>query len=482
MSFIMNEADYCVSMCSDETDYTLEGLPDIRIVPNALYLPKNPDRDQDYFGIFDQYGRLVNECSMFWHRDNILSVHPREAKISHLWDYHTIDSAVYCGHISLHYGHVLLDFIARLWFLNQNVSVPKKILVHSSFTKEEILARSWFREILDLVGIDPQNIHIFDIPIKVRRLYAPNPGCEADSYVYKGFLSFCHELGDKARLDTPPKNRPVYLSRRKLDRGTSCFERESDIVSFFAKKGIEEIFPEQLSIKEQIVNFSSAYPVLGVSGSSFHTSIFSRNPKAVGIHFRKNLTETFFSLDRANGADIDYLYARSAHPIFPTHEGFAHTIKIENINGFCEDVYSVWESKFSNNKIVHEEKNVHEDFFYLKDYQNKWLKVMKHDGQIVAGNDFGEDRISCMLKCVSKGTEYFLIADHSTGFPIQTPDYRRGKRRIPVIRDGVYLQLEKGRYLRSPSLDNYCPVDFEAVKPDMWEMFSFIRPENAGVS
>lgn len=342
---MLKEAMKCSSLSLDIHDYTLQGLPDIRIVPNALYLPKNPGHGEGYFGIFDKYGRLVNECSMFWHKKNILSSHPRETKISHLWDYPEIDSAVYCGHVSLHYGHVLLDFLSRLWFLNENVLVPKKILIHSEFSKKEILETKWFNEILQLTKIDPENILLFDTPIKIKKLFAPNPGCEADSYVYKGFIDFCHKIGEFALSGMNKIDYPVYLSRRKLLSGTKCFSNENFIVDYLERKGVKEVFPEELSLKEQISLFSGKYPIIGTCGSSFHTSIFSKNPVGVAINFSSQLTESFFAIDRANDADIDYLYPRNSHEVSPSVNGFPKTIEIDNPYEFMREVFDIWEKK-----------------------------------------------------------------------------------------------------------------------------------------
>ncbi len=470
---MFSEAMKCKSNSKDNQDYTIEGLPDIRVVPNALYLPKNPHRDQGYFGIFDRYGRLVNECSMFWHKDNILSSHPRETKISQLWDYHEIDSAVYCGYIGLHYGHVLLDFVSRLWFIKQNLLLPKKYLIHSHYTKEEILSKSWFCELIALIGIDPNDIILFDIPIKIKTLYAPNPGCEADSYVYTGFTDFCNQVGDDAIQGIDKIDYPVYLSRRKLSYGSLCLDNEDYIVDYLIQRGVKEIFPERLSIREQISIFSGKYPVLGISGSAFHTSVFSRKPKAVGIHFGPALTETFFAIDRANHADIDYFYAKHMHSVEPSRPGFPRTIKIENPEKFMSEVFECWEIKVKNIPVSSEKKSsLQGDEFFIQDHAAKWIKIMKHNGEIVSDSSFGEDRISCMAKIIQNENGAFIMADHSIGFPIFAADKADGQRSIAVKIDGAHIMLDDGRYLRSPAIGDYTPVDFTGNSPSSWEKFT----------
>lgn len=475
---IKNELKHCVSTCRDGQIYQFSGYPDIRIVDNAFYLPKNPHRDNDFFGVFDKYGRLVNECSMFWHRDNRLSMHPREAKICHLWDYHTIDSAIYCGYVGLHYGHVLLDFVSRIWPLKQNLRLPKKILIHSHFTRSEILSRKWFREILDIACIDPEDIILFDIPIKINKLYAPNPGCEADSYVYKGFMDFCNSVGEEALSKVPSIDYPVYLSRRNLNSGSICLQNEIELVSFFEQKGIKEVFPEKLSIYDQIAIFSGKYPILGISGSSFHTSIFSKSPKGVGINFSEELTETFFALDRANNADIEYVYSPYMKQIIPSNKGFPITVSIENPKKFAFDVYELWERKIDKNDIENKNETEIGKIYNIKDHTGKWLKALKHNGEIVSSSSFGEDRISCMLTLISENNSTFINADHQLGFPIFAAGMTSGQKKINVnIDDGNWIASD-GKYLRCPSNYEYCPADFNSRNKSTWEKFHFIESLN----
>lgn len=94
---------------------------------------------------------------------------------------------------------------------------------------------------------------------------------------YKDYIRFRFSADDDedatARINGG--SRRIFMSRGKLDRPHRRMTNSVEAVRLFEAAGFEVVFPEDLSIREQIRLFQGATVVAGEAGSALHNSVFS---------------------------------------------------------------------------------------------------------------------------------------------------------------------------------------------------------------
>ncbi len=93
----------------------------------------------------------------------------------------TIDRAVFGGYLFKHFGHFLLEGMARTWWPSPSARLPP---LYISITASTI--KSYMRGALDLVGAAGQHQVITreDGPVLVKELIVPDPGMEVGSWIH----------------------------------------------------------------------------------------------------------------------------------------------------------------------------------------------------------------------------------------------------------------------------------------------------------
>ena len=76
-------------------------------------------------------------------------------------------------------------------------------------------------------------------------------------------------------LDVSKPIEAVYLSREKLAWKRDDVINEAELVEALTNAGVTVIYPERLSIPEQVAIFRRAKIIFGQCGSAFHTSFFA---------------------------------------------------------------------------------------------------------------------------------------------------------------------------------------------------------------
>ncbi len=74
--------------------------------------------------------------------------------------------------------------------------------------------------------------------------------------------------------DHRPERR-LFVSRMHLAKQTRSLINREEVESLFRKSGFETIYPEQMSLREQVAVFSNAAVIAGEAGSGMHNSIFA---------------------------------------------------------------------------------------------------------------------------------------------------------------------------------------------------------------
>jgi capsular polysaccharide biosynthesis protein len=201
--------------------------------------------------------------------------------------------SIFCGWLIPHYGHFLMETLSRLWCLNElNTSEFTFVFNYYNEGNHFIDEKMWAKELLLSFGVTPDKIIFADGNYYVERLYIPSQSLilhssvnsKAQAYIWNTIKNHLTK-----RLEKTPKK--VYLSRSKLVRDKRKMLNEIDVESAFKEAGFTIIYPETMSLTEQVTLMASANVVAGPSGSALHNAAFMKKDALV-----ISLTTTDFCL------------------------------------------------------------------------------------------------------------------------------------------------------------------------------------------
>ena len=174
-----------------------------------------------------------------------------------------VDEAVYCGPLFDHFGHFLLESLARL--SNRPPDAPGVLLWAADAGGGGAGFRPWQREILDLLGLPAQRIAT-RVPFEVRRLTVPAPG-----FVVRHAFTAAHAAFLSVMPWRPEPGRRVWLSRRKVPGAARpAFHA---LEPALAAAGWRVIVPEDLPVRDQLAELAQAEQVAGEMGSALHALV-----------------------------------------------------------------------------------------------------------------------------------------------------------------------------------------------------------------
>lgn len=151
----------------------------------------------------------------------------------------------FLGSVHPHFGHALLEGLARLWglpdFLRQYPD--GRLIVYEPEVPDFAL------ELLKLAGVPLGRIKLMDQPLRVERLHVCDPALRTHHWVSAEQVRLWRQMA--GRVDSGLNSgRRVFLSRR-----TAPARRlidEENVEHAFALAGYEIVAPETLSVVEQV--------------------------------------------------------------------------------------------------------------------------------------------------------------------------------------------------------------------------------------
>jgi capsular polysaccharide biosynthesis protein len=220
------------------------------------------------------------------------------------------DSALYGGLSWPHFGHFLTDGMSRLWALDhvpQSLPVVYLDRAHPDFGSEPFSAT-----VVRYLQLESRLIR-FRRPTMVRRLFIPAPAIEHAFRIY--FSQAAPHVRTATRVlkfrRSAFSGRPVYLSRSNLPSDLRRSAQERELEQKLAKIGMETLYPEQLSMEDQIDIFNNSPVVAGMIGSAFHTELFrleGNTGKLVILGWEK-INNRYRMIDAIKDSDVTYVNA-----------------------------------------------------------------------------------------------------------------------------------------------------------------------------
>ncbi|MDA9355324.1 glycosyltransferase family 61 protein, partial [Amylibacter sp.] len=191
------------------------------------------------------------------------------------------------------YGHFLIEHLMKLVIINNlSKTLPDKkivIVVESPCPKWK----------LDLISIIANiDYEIFELDSHVD-LIGSTYISTYPSYNYELFTTARQTILSKLQIKNTKEKLKLYISR-KLAKDRKILN-EDEIIEQLTVQGFTVIYPELLSINEQISLFSNADTVLGMHGSGLANIIFCENVKLIELMPCAKFNTMFFGISMVLG-------------------------------------------------------------------------------------------------------------------------------------------------------------------------------------
>ena len=223
-------------------------------------------------GCLDAQGKLVEESTVY---NAFGGKYEYDSSIQHV-----DETVLYIPIIPKQWGHFLIDTVSRLWiFLDNRFDVKDtKIYVNIwGFSENKITGN--YKKFLEYLGIFGK-IKIVDHPIQASEVWIPTYTMSfAKTYnlEYKTVLEYVtKQIMESDKVTHLQHYDYIYLSRTKLPTSKMKEIGEIDIERFLEDNGFKILYPEELSLEEQVFYFQTSKIVAGMSGTIMHNIGFAR--------------------------------------------------------------------------------------------------------------------------------------------------------------------------------------------------------------
>lgn len=201
---------------------------------------------------------------------------------------------VYLGMLHGHFGHFLVESLARAWFL---IDHPQAQVIFHHRTGASRSIRPYWQTAFQALGLDMGRITFAARDLVVDRLVLPSAQYEVRGQLSPGYSVVYWHIRDAIARSFPKRDFPrrVYLTRRQFNKfelrpGRNQPEakvlatnirmalNEEEAERYFEKRGYTVVAPETLPFDEQIIMMAQATHVAGIAGAALHMILFNSNP------------------------------------------------------------------------------------------------------------------------------------------------------------------------------------------------------------
>lgn len=249
---------YTYTSVRNKKDYKYVDIsPKIKTIKNGFILPWISTHEG---GVMDYNGDFINSSR---HAGSWLNIGggydlPIDYEVRH-------EKVVYLGFYIKHWGHYIIDCIGRYWSIEQLINIDKSYSFILLSRDENFIDGNYCR-LLELLGIDYSRISIckkatqYDEVIIPDDIRSENENCSVQMRnLYKRISCQVN-----AELIIPEK---IYFSRSLFRDAQKKEFGEDKIEKVFLENGFTPLYPERLSLDEQILCFRRAKEIACVNGT-----------------------------------------------------------------------------------------------------------------------------------------------------------------------------------------------------------------------
>lgn len=253
--------------------YQVDAEMTIDVFDDAVVVPGNNG------GLYKLCGEMVSDSSILCQRTYPISIDESITTVD--------EEVVYVGMWGAPWGHCITDNLAHLWFLfdERCQYLKEKKWVYTLIWGDEV--PNTFRALLKIYGVDMEDLYRVDKDTRFKKVCFPSACFKY--HVDDMYYSYSKEFAlffDKINLPTPKLDLPTYdkifFSRKQWDKRKE--RGEQHLEDAFKKMGYAILYPEKMSLEEQIYTIRHCKCLAVTEGSVAHNAIFlERGSKLVVI-------------------------------------------------------------------------------------------------------------------------------------------------------------------------------------------------------
>ena len=319
--------------------------PIFKIYDECIFRPMSKtvflDKD-DSWGLYSADGRIIDEAAYRRGASGAL-VGQREFYVENDEIDESGDLCVYFGPVVPHYGHFIVTTLARLWFMINKPNHGRKLLIHSDHKPEDHFANPYMGPLLRAAGLSVEDFVSPNNVTRFRNVLVPAPAFVEQRCASRAYTAPMHAIGRALLGGNIPErtDRCAYFSKSRLPKGSVAkIMNENILEKDLSSAGFDIIYPENLSLPEQIYLFYRYKSVVGFVGSAFHSHIFCESPAEIyGLSLEPYVNSNLVLLDRLNGVKGAYLDS-TQHLIAVQEEGYLISRRISNPSLMAQEIVS----------------------------------------------------------------------------------------------------------------------------------------------
>ena len=228
------------------------------------------------FGIFDCNGKLIPASRQY--RKNNAQFIPKKSRRqqSRRMD---VD-AVFMGNLYPHFGHFMLEHLNRAWGVGENTRGMKYMFIDN---RNMGAPQGFVYAFMEMLGVAREDVLIVRENTRFRRVIIPaqsfNIGAYASRQFGDAFGRMTQNVPASAKWDK------IYVSRAKLDGGKTFGEEH--VQRIFERNGFHVIYPETMSLADQVAIMRGCRVLAGCAGTALHLALFMERGGTV-IQLKRN--------------------------------------------------------------------------------------------------------------------------------------------------------------------------------------------------
>lgn len=311
-----------------------------KIYEDVIYLPFKTgillDNDP-HWGLYKNDGSLINGAA-YRRGSNLDLVGQSDVLDLKHYDYDIapFETMIYGGPLLSHYGHFLLSTLSRCWAIDGS----HPVLFHSTPPVQDHRAR-FIVELLGLAGLSGRSFS-FERPTLIRRVIVPGPSLHEQHSIWRDHAVAMSAIARNVVSTADARWKKVYLSKSRLGSGVNGLAGEAFIDLKMKQAGFEIVYPEAMTVAEQITMFRTAELIVGIAGSAFHTLALVPGTQAKRVIFtlEEFLNSNFLLIDRVSGGSAEY-YTLKADVSRSETGIFTMNYTSRNVNRLAEKIIAL---------------------------------------------------------------------------------------------------------------------------------------------
>lgn len=347
--------------------YTVEPVEKFEIIKNGIIANEH----EHGFGVFDDKYRFIKSSSQC-HRGRRGQFVP---KFNHDNIPYVDADVLYLCHLGkMAFGHFLIEHLNRAWLLLNKKYANLKVVIVNEYGVEKI--PDYMYDFVEFLGVKHDDIIVLNKTTRFRNVYIPY-SCFDVKFFISDIFGKIYEKMSKNVPSNKVKYDRIYVSRAKMPNDRKTWGEEK-IQNIFKKNGYHIIYPETLSLKQQIAYVKDCKYLAGCAGTALHLALFMKSGGTV-IQIKRN------SIPNSDNIRVQYLLNQVRKlntivaPASVEQKATEHWSTIPQLIG----VTDYMKQFFDDNKFKYTDKDI---CLEKSDIQNYERELSKHDFKPRFGN------------------------------------------------------------------------------------------------